>query len=224
MTKWKYQTRIFSEEEPVEVTRRLGGKNSGLGTPKEQKENDTYFVGNSDIAARVRGKEIKIKGPGKNVDPLVYEVRDERYDFPLAAAILEEALGVSAKAPEEENEESWLQRGISYMFSGPRQSTATLVAPATTKLRTLDEMVAWAQKMENVIAADVEKESRKYEQPKLEVEVTRATFSGVTLWTVNVAANEPKLIHDAVGRHRMLYIPGGKLMEYAQAIREYSPK
>src|SRR3989338_5527132 len=90
MTQWKYQYRAFAEQEPKEVRDSLAAS----GMPRrDQTETDTYVVGPSNVAARVRNGQIKFRGPSSSVDALVDEVQDDRYSFPVDSNVVNEAIG-----------------------------------------------------------------------------------------------------------------------------------
>ncbi len=189
MTKWQYQYRAFGEQDPTDVRDSLAS--SGMNA-RNQEVTDTYAVGPSDFSVRVRGSQLKVKGPESKVDALVDKVIDDRYYFPVESTLVEQAIGAKP--------------------SRFRKTTLT----------SADDVVKHAARKKDVVATDVKKNSVKYEQSDFEVEVTAADISGKTVYTVCVAANDPAKIHDVTTQHRITQWQGAKPMEYAEAIRTFN--
>jgi hypothetical protein len=90
MTNWKYQFRAFVTEDPTMLRESL--RASGL-PKREQEVTDTYVIGTTDVSARVRDGQVKIKGPKTHVDTIVDEVLDERHYLPMNSDLVSNAIG-----------------------------------------------------------------------------------------------------------------------------------
>jgi hypothetical protein len=188
MTQWKYQYRAFGDQDPTEVRTALAS--SGM-SKRDQQVTDTYVVGTSNVAARVRDSQIKIKGPAKSVDAIVDEAQDDRHGFPIKANVINDAIGA--------------KRGF-----------------LDKSLKSVEDVVDYAAGKKDVVVAEVEKRSAKYENGAFEVEVTEATIAGRKVHTVCVASNDVPKVHDALNRFKVLAWSGSAKMEYAEAIRKYN--
>jgi len=191
MTKWDFEYRAFTEEDITYLIGRLNAIKELVG--EDQTVTDKYFVGPSDISARVRGREIKIRGPEEVVDELVNKVRDDRYNFPLQPDVIEEAIGVDKQTN-----------------------------PLT--LSSLDALESYFKQKIGVAVNDVFKESRKYDGPGFEVEVTGTNIGGKKLYTASVAANAVQTIHDVLKEYDIDKLPGSKTMDYSAAIKQIMGK
>jgi hypothetical protein len=98
MTNWQYEYRAFMDADPTSVREALDNAMKADGLAKKvQSETDTYCVGGAtNIAVRIRGSDIKMKGPVKAVDDLVDEMSDERTSIPVDRTVLVNALGIKA--------------------------------------------------------------------------------------------------------------------------------
>lgn len=98
MTNWQYECRVFMDSDPAAVREAVENSMKDEGLSKTlQKETDTYCVGGAtDIAVRVRGNQVKMKGPVKAVDDLVDEMSDERAYLPVNRSVIADALGLPA--------------------------------------------------------------------------------------------------------------------------------
>lgn len=98
MTKWQYEYRAFMDADPTAVRSALDSSMSADGLVKKvQQEKDLYCVaGATDIAVRLRGTEVKMKGPIKAVDDLVDEMYDARTSLPVDSNQLADELGLPA--------------------------------------------------------------------------------------------------------------------------------
>lgn len=94
MTNWQYETRVFLNCEPISVIADITEATAKGYTKREQKETDLYCVGgNTDIAVRLRGNQLKMKGPVAAVDDLVDQMSDERASLPVDRDVVAQALG-----------------------------------------------------------------------------------------------------------------------------------
>ena len=98
MTQWKYQSRVFTEKDPADLKQRLSDSKLCSRT---QDRTPTYLVGQSDHYVKVINGQIKIKGPLRQVDPVIHELRDDRYCFPVEQRVIASALGFddTSKSP-----------------------------------------------------------------------------------------------------------------------------
>jgi hypothetical protein len=95
MTAWKFEYRAFMDADPVDVRKKIDDQMPVDGLTKiVQNEQDMYCVaGATEIAVRVRGSDVKMKGPVKAVDDLVDEMSDERAYLPVNSDTIAAALG-----------------------------------------------------------------------------------------------------------------------------------
>ncbi len=200
MTNWTYQYRAFAAEDPTDLRKKLDAATDFRR--REQNVTDTYVVGPSDVAVRVRDSQIKIKGPKKHVDAVVDEIRDDRHYFPVDSTVVTQAIGL------------------------PEQTTTGLLGlgrkTVRTQLKSLDDLTQFAAGLQNVSVRKIGKKSHKYESASVEVEVTEATLNGSNLYTVCVASDKSDRVHTTLQRFGILTIPGSEQMEYAEALRKYS--
>lgn len=174
MTAWKYEYRAFMDADPTAVRTAVEGdmKASGL-VKKVQQETDLYCVGGAtDIAVRLRGTDIKMKGPVQAVDDLVDEMSDERAYLPVEARVIAEALGLK-------KDKFWKKSGT---------------------LKTQQDVEEY-MKEKGSKTSTVEKEMTKYEGPKLELEVSAVKIDGAQKWTICVAGCDPKQVREAVEKY-----------------------
>jgi hypothetical protein len=200
MTNWNFQYRAFALADPTNVRQKLDAAKELRR--REQKVTDTYVVGTSDVAVRVRDSQIKVKGPKRHVDSVVDEVQDQRYFFPVDSTVITGAIGV------------------------PEQTTTGLLGlgrkTVRTQLKSLADLTQFAGGLQNVCVTNVLKNSHKYEGDGLEVEVTEAKLNGSTFYTVCVASDRVTAVHDALSKFGILSIAGSERMEYAEALRKYT--
>lgn len=97
MTAWKYEYRAFANADPADVRQKLeDAAKAGVFTRRTQTETDLYCVGGAtEIAVRLRGSDLKMKGPVKAVDDLVDEMADSRASLPVDASVVADALGLA---------------------------------------------------------------------------------------------------------------------------------
>jgi len=96
MTAWRFEYRAFMDNEPVAVVASIDAAMAAENlSRKTQVASDLYCVGGAtDIAVRVRGTEVKMKGPEKAVDDLVDQMYDQRASLPCDASVIANALGL----------------------------------------------------------------------------------------------------------------------------------
>ncbi|MBI2670787.1 hypothetical protein HYX18_02325 [Candidatus Woesearchaeota archaeon] len=186
MTKWTYQYRAFVGQEPTSLVDALDKEKDFSKSRKSTI--DTYVVGPSQVSARVRDGQLKMRGPTGSVDALVFELTDERYSFPVASETIAKAIGVKPDF-------------------------------TSKHLKTVGDLERWAEK-KGAIVAEVKKQTKKYETPTCEVEVTEVDIEGKNLYTVAVASNDVGKIHSTLNTYGIPQIPRSRIMDYAEAIRQ----
>ena len=196
MTNWKYETRFFLDADPADVRTKLEeAVKNGEFSRVEQKETDTYCVsGATDIAVRVRGSGVKMKGPEKAVDDFVDQMYDSRAWLPVSSSVVADKLGL------------------------PKDSQPTTL----NTLDDVKQYMAGKGSKTSEVAKDMVKYVAV--SGSLEVEVTRVEIDGTTKYTVCVAGNDAKKVGKAAKEYgiRELASQGAaQKMHYAEAVKQF---
>ncbi len=213
MTQWKYQARIFTEKDPKDLRKEL--KTSDL-SGREKNATDLYVVGPSPIVVRTRDGQIKIKGPRSSIDAVVDELRDDRLNFPISSATVDEAIGLYKK----QNPGQLLTEADLMKYAASRsEAVATKVAKESMKY---DSYGIPTKLQRPTISSRVGMATMDRIGTKpFELEVSQVTIDGKVLYTVAVASNDVAQIHDVLNQLGILRLPNSRKMEYAEAIRNY---
>ncbi|PLW79291.1 hypothetical protein C0585_08430 [Candidatus Woesearchaeota archaeon] len=199
MTRWKYQGRLFTPEEPRKLVEELH-RSSSL-RHRRQEVTDTYVVGDSQYHAKARGSELKILGIKGRVCPLIMELRDDRHYGTVRESLLDEVLSASDAVTERKG-----HKAIEKALRDEREVS-------------ISDLAKYTAARPGMIITDISKISDKFESGDLEAEVTKAMIGGEAHWTVAFSGNNSDKLYGAMREYGFPGIQAGVIADYAGVIR-----